>query len=83
MQEENVVEHHHALTITESESVDSCVATVLEEQFIGNHGKHSHLDVVDGKKRSLIKNSSGYSPGVGGIPRRILIITTTWQKLEI
>ena len=49
-----MVEHRHALTITESESADPCVATVLEERFIGNHGKHSHLDVVDEKKRSLV-----------------------------
>jgi len=49
-----VVEHHHALTITEPESADPRVATVLEEQFIGNHGKHSHFDVVDEKKRSLV-----------------------------
>ena len=49
-----MVEHHHALTITESESADPRAATVLEEQFIGNHRKFSHLDVVDEKKRSLV-----------------------------
>ena len=49
-----MVEHHHALTITEFEPADPCVATVLEEQFVGNHGKHSHLDVVYEKKRSLV-----------------------------
>jgi len=48
------VEHHHALAITESESADPHVATVLEEQFVGNHGKLSHLDVVDEKKRSFV-----------------------------
>ena len=48
-----MVEHRHALTITESESADPRVAIVLEEQFIENHGKLSHLDVVDEKKRSL------------------------------
>jgi hypothetical protein len=42
-----VLEHHPALTITESESADPHVATVLEGQFIGNQGKHSHLDVVE------------------------------------
>jgi hypothetical protein len=42
-----MVEHHHALTITESESADPHLATVQEGQFIGNHGKHSHLDVVE------------------------------------
>jgi hypothetical protein len=47
-----VVEHHHALTVAESETADPHIAIVLEGQFIGNHGKHSHLDVVDEKKRS-------------------------------
>lgn len=42
-----MLEHHPALTITESESADPCGATVVEGQFIGNHGKHSHLDVVE------------------------------------
>jgi hypothetical protein len=54
MYEENVVEHHHALTVTESESADPRVATILEEQFIGNHGKLSHLDMVDEKKRNVV-----------------------------
>jgi hypothetical protein len=45
MQEENVVEHHHALTI--NESAESHLATALEGHFIGNCGKHPQLDLVE------------------------------------
>ena len=42
--EENVAEHHHAWTITESQSADRHLATALEGSSVGNCGKEPQSD---------------------------------------
>ena len=39
--EENVEEHHHAWTITESQSADRHIATALEGSSVGKYGKQT------------------------------------------
>jgi hypothetical protein len=42
--EENVAEHHHAWTISESQSADRHLATALEGSYVGNCGKQPQSD---------------------------------------
>jgi hypothetical protein len=46
LQEENVVEHHHELTINESKPVGSYIETVMEVRSVGNLCKQPQSGVV-------------------------------------
>jgi hypothetical protein len=61
LQEENVVEHHHAWTINKTQSVDPHLTAAVDGRFVGNRGKQSLWDVVE---NSLVSRSSSMeTPG--------------------
>ena len=49
MQEENVADHHHTLTINEFQFADQQLATPLEGRFVGARGEESQSRVVEKK----------------------------------
>jgi len=47
VQEENVVEHHHAWTMNASYSADSHLVAALERRFLASRGEQPQLDIVE------------------------------------